>query len=313
MGIPNDSARPQKRVCNVDCFADVLYWHPSEFIDWAYVLVQQTNSGSATYKALSFEWELGFRAGVGYNMGHDRWDTQFYYTHYEADTSDSAHSSTGGIYSAFLGNKTQSPLLPQTYQRAKIKWNLNYNIFDWDLGRSYFVSKSLVLRPLVGLKGGWIDQSLHSKWYTDNLFDLGIRLGAKENLKNEFAGIGPKGGFTSKWILGKSSSWFFSLFGDFSAAYLWGDWEVKDHFIDIYDQKDTVKVPKRRFGSLVVQAFMGVGFDVNFRHDRSHFSCKAGWEVQDWFDQYQIFDNGTGAHMNDLILQGLTVDMRLDF
>ena len=39
-----------------------------------------------------------------------------------------------------------------------------FNIFDWELGRNFWVSKALSLRPFLGLKGGWIHQSIHTKW-----------------------------------------------------------------------------------------------------------------------------------------------------
>lgn len=36
---------------------------------------------------------------------------------------------------------------------------------------------------------------------------------------------------------------------------------------------------------------------------------KSEYEINDWFEQFQIFDDATGAHNNDLILQGLTVQL----
>lgn len=36
---------------------------------------------------------------------------------------------------------------------------------------------------------------------------------------------------------------------------------------------------------------------------------KVAYEVSDWFNQYQVFDNTTGARNNDLVLQGLTVGL----
>ena len=63
----------------------------------------------------------------------------------------------------------------------------------------------------------------------------------------------------------------------------------------------------------MLQGFMGFGLDFDLQGKCSHLSFKLGYEIQDWFNQYQVFDNGTGAHNNDLLLQGLTLDMRLDF
>jgi hypothetical protein len=39
----------------------------------------------------------------------------------------------------------------------------------------------------------------------------------------------------------------------------------------------------------------------------------AGFELNDWLNQCQIFDDATGPHNNDLIFQGLTVNMGCKF
>ena len=39
----------------------------------------------------------------------------------------------------------------------------------------------------------------------------------------------------------------------------------------------------------------------------------AGYEINDWLNQCQIFDDATGPHNNDLILQGLTVSFGCSF
>lgn len=59
--------------------------------------------------------------------------------------------------------------------------------------------------------------------------------------------------------------------------------------------------------------FVGPEWDFNFDHDRAHFKFRLGYEIEDWFDQLQIFTNISGAQNNDLFLQGLTASLRLDF
>ena len=308
-GLPKISARPQNRASNVDIFADALYWFATETVDWALILAQNQSEERITFKTLDFDWSPGFRVGVGYNMKHDQWDTQFYYTWFYAHTTEHANGGSGVVQSAFLGSKVSDI---GTYQTGKINLNLHFNILDWDLGRSFFVSKALSLRPLIGIKGGWINQSIHTKWKKNTNF-LGVPISTTENLKNNFRGIGPKGGVNGKWILGNTHKYFFSLLGDFAGAFMWGHWTIKDKFQDIFQTTAFTKVRDRNFGALMLQGLMGIGFDVNFDKDQSHFSMKLGYEIEDWFNQYQVFDNATGTHNNDLILQGLTLDMRLDF
>ena len=61
------------------------------------------------------------------------------------------------------------------------------------------------------------------------------------------------------------------------------------------------------------QALAGFGWDFNFDKNHSRFALKVGYEIQDWLDQFQIFNNVAGTSNSDLILQGLTVDLRFDF
>ena len=50
-----------------------------------------------------------------------------------------------------------------------------------------------------------------------------------------------------------------------------------------------------------------VGLNLHYKNA----DVKVGYEVSDWFNQYQVFDDGTGTHTNDLVLQGLTVSLTL--
>src|SRR5262249_51985460 len=152
-----------------------------------------------------FEWSPGFRVGVDYGMKHDQWDTQAYYTRFHTRGKDHASEGPGTVHSTFLGNfyvdnPQGSGLSGPSYQSASIDWTIRFNMFDWELGRHFWVSQSLSLRPFVGVKGGWIHQSIRSKWKDPNLvgaefFKMGI-----EHIKNHFWGIGPEAGINTKWI-----------------------------------------------------------------------------------------------------------------
>lgn len=310
-GLPNPSARPLP-FRSVDIFGNALYWQPSEIAEWAITLFQNGNSETVTYKGVSFDWAPGFRIGVGTNIEHDQWDTQIYYTWFRSHAADHIDPGSGAIESTFFG-----PVITKlgTFQTAQMNWRLRLNIFDWDFGRSFLVSKDLCFRPFLGLKWGWINQIIHTKWQNPAFILLGIPvfLSAQENLKNNFFGGGPKGGVSSKWILGNIQRHYFSLFGEFGAAFLWGNWKIRDSFIDNFLTTVTTTVGNRTFGSLMMQAMMGIEWDFNFSNEQSHFGMKLGYEIQDWIDQYQIFDHPTGTNASDLIVQGLTVDFRFDF
>ncbi len=299
----------EERTGHVDVFADFLYWHTTETIDWAFHLLKQGNVQTTTLQTLEFGWSPGFRVGIGYNGGCD-WDTQAYYTHFKTLASDHSSAGLGTVQSEFLGAKLS---MLGTYQTGKIDLKLDLNMLDWELGRTFCASNALFLRPMIGIKGGWIDQRINTKWEKDIVFFAVIPITVTDNLKNNFWGVGPKIGVDGKWVLGCNCRWYFSLFGDVTGAFMWGHWKITDEFRDTFQTTIFTKVRDRNFGALMLQGLIGIGFDYNFDNCPSHFSVKLGYEIEDWLNQYQVFDNGTGAHNNDLIFQGLTLRMRLDF
>lgn len=305
-GLPNPSIRPQAQLRTVDIFADALYWYTSETVDWAFVLKNNSNSESSSFKTFTFDWAPGFRVGLGYNMEHDQWDTQASYTWFQSKAT--GHAS-GSVTTAFLASRL-SLLEPFAKGRASI--NLHYNMFDWDLGRSFLASKYLSLRPSIGLKGGWIGQVIHGHWDTAKLLDL-LSISASEKVKQSFQGGGPKGGVTGKWCFGNIRKHTFSIISQLEAGYLWGHWSIRDKFIDDLATVIRVKTSKRNFGSFMLHAFLGFGWDGNFDHDRAHFSAKIGYEIEDWFNQFQIYSDLAGSQNNNLILQGLNISVRFDF
>ncbi|MBI2743774.1 MAG: hypothetical protein HYX48_07660 [Chlamydiales bacterium] len=306
-GLPNLSDRPIKQDRNIDVFVDALYWHTSETIDWSFTIAPNHNFERTTYKTISFGWDPGFRVGLGYNMHHDQWDTQIAYTWFQTQARDHVK---GAVTSAFLAARLS---LLEPFKTGKVRFDVHYNMFDWDLGRSFLVSRFLSLRPFIGVKGGWISQKIHMKWTTPNFLGLGTLYFADENVKNNFRGGGPKGGVNGKWILGSVNRHAFSIISNFSAAYMWGRWTLRDEFVDVLLTQTSIPMKARNFGALMFQALMGFGWEFNFDKNRSHFALKLGYEIEDWMSQFQVFSDASGTQNSDLVLQGLTADLRLDF
>lgn len=305
-GLPNPSDRPDAQSRTVDLFAQALYWYTDETIEWAFTLSHSQNVTQSNYKTFTFDGAPGFRVGLGYNMEHDQWDTRASYTWFQSKARDDA---SGSVTSAFLAARLS---LLEPYSTGEASLHLHYNIFDWDLGRGFLVSKHLFLRPLIGLKGGWIHQTLRSDWTILNFFGPHT-FSASENIKHHFYGVGPKGGVTGKWCFGNIEEQCFSLIGRFETGYLWGHWSIQDEFIDNLDTVISVKTSDRNFGAFVLHAFFGFGWDCNFNCDQSHVSINFGYEIEDWFNHFQIYSDVSGSQNNDLILQGLNLSLRFDF
>lgn len=278
----------------LEFFADALYWRATESLDWALTNNQNTTDLSVTYKTVTFDFEPAFRVGVNYE---GNWDTKFYYTRYYTNTKG---STQGHLTSAFSAGKISQPAGVFYFQSGQIHVTINYNMLDLDIGkRFYFINEALMLRPLLGVKGGWINQTI------DNSFQGSPSI--VEKLKNDFTGIGPKAGIETKLRLLRFNDSQVNLIADFSTAYLWGSWTIDDLLTSDIGTAFEIGVKDRSFASLEFQALVGANIDYE------NFSMTLGYEINDWLNQCQVFTDGTGTQTNDLILQGITLHFAYDF
>ena len=317
------TAAPESR--NFDVFASLLVWTAREAgADcWAEVITTEGFASSNVLRPVHFGWDPGFRVGIGYGRERSGWDTQAYYTWFYTRGTDSVSSAPGTVHSTFTGNfyvdnAHGAGISGPAYQEARIDWGIRFNMFDWELGRNFCISKSFSLRPFLGVKGGWIDQSIHTKWLNPDLspiqflgspyYPIGI-----ENLNNDFYGLGPQAGINSKWVLFTGQNQSFSLASDFSGAMMWGHWSFGDVFENTIEQIVLVDFAPLNYGASMLRSFMGFGWDVRLRQNRSHLSLKLGYEAQFWLDQLQFYSFVGGRLVNALTLQGGTLAFCFDY
>ena len=85
-------------------------------------------------------------------------------------------------------------------------WKLHYNVLDLEIGRNYFISRKIALRPHVGLRGVWIDLDYTANYASEWTFQTlpaatAISLAANTAFKatNDFEGIGVRSGGDLMW------------------------------------------------------------------------------------------------------------------
>lgn len=321
-GLPNPSAR-FKEPTGFDAFASFLFWTAREIgADcWAEVITTNGSVSSNDLIALNFGWDPGFKIGLGYGMDYDQWDTQAYFTWFHTHSKDRIASEPGTVHSAFMGNFWVSNpegagLSGPSYQFASIDWAIQFNMFDWELGRNFWVSQSLALRPFLAAKGGWIHQLIRSTWQNPTFTGLSDPIPfsiGKETVENNFWGIGPAAGVNMQWNLAAFTHHSLYLFGDFSGALMWGHWSFGDVFNNDAQEEVRVTVKDVNGGATMVRSFMGLEWRSEFDQKQYQFSTKLGYEAQFWLDQLQFYSFIGGTLNNALTLQGGTVEFSLDF
>ncbi len=297
------SSGSEKSFSTVDVFAKANYWYTSESIDWAYTSEGNSNDWTSSYQMFVFDWAPGFTVGLGCAMEHDRWDSNISYTWFQSKALAHAGGGDVSITPGFLAHRL-APYLPfiGPFSTGKASIDIHYNMFDWDLGRPFFIDKNFLIRPAIGLKGGWINQWIRSSWTLPALTDFL----ANENLTQKFQAGGAKAGVTGKWCLSTRLKQTFSLVGMFDLAYLWGHWSIRNQFLDTFAITINLETTDRNFGVLVFHSFLGFEWEFLLRQNRNHVAFKLGYEIEDWLDQCQFFTNISGSQSNDLILQGLS-------
>ena len=269
----------------VDFYADALYWQASESAEWALTNNLASTNQVISYKTIGFNFAPGLRVGIGFQ--DKNWGSRFLYTHYNTQTND---STSGNVISGFEAGK----FVQTISNAARVNFIINFNMFDADLYKELSIGDELLFRPIIGLRGGWINQRVKTNF--QGQFDYA------ETINNNFSGFGPKISLESQWSFYQKDNVRYSLLANFTSSYLWGNWSIKDSLTQSNSsQISHVLVGKRDFGAVTVQGLVGVSLEYN------DYLVKIAYEIADWFNQYQVFDNTTGARNNDLILQGLTV------
>lgn len=320
------SARPQIDGFGTYVFGQALWWHAQEDgTDWVNLQQGENTTLKFRNRDIDFGWDPGFRVGIGWNTSCDDWDTNFSYTWFFTKKKDNVVLGETGIETV--------PFFEPLFGAGdgSIEWNIHFSMFDWELGRNFFVSPRLSLRPHLGIKGGWINQDVKNEFEIPFLV-----LNSETHLENNLWYVGPSGGVNTKWFFANTKKHAFSLFGDFTGALMWGQFHIKNKTAfddlnefefpngDVFDadEVDIIDLSKNRSVAML-QTVFGWAWDVNFNKDRCHFALKLGWEIEYWFGVNQLaytlpnsstlMNNSYLRFQKDLILQGGIGELRFDF
>lgn len=272
---------------------DILYWRMTESFDWVLLNDRNVPNQSIAYQTAHFHTDPGFRIAL---TSEGSWETQLSYTCYHTKTADSA---SGAVTPTLLASKIAQPSIGYYYLAGQMEFAVNYHVIDLDLAKPYTITDTLQLRPIIGLRGAWINQSIDTR--------LQGQISVMEDLTNHFKGLGPKAGIEATFIALENQDWQIQLLAQFSTAFMWGNWSIKDTLTDSTYRIIMINNKSRNLGALNFQTLLGFGIDYH------HCTINLSYEMSDWLNQFQIFDDGTGGHANDLVLQGLTLGISYQF
>jgi hypothetical protein len=320
---------------------DYIYWHASatglaygesglreiKVTDTAATLSTFSNTSLAQGKAYlpKFKTSSGFKVGAGLDFDYDGWDLGLTYTWLHSNVQESARvmpaPNLGTVNAGNGVNKLSYDLAENVAAKTTGRrgFYLHFNALDLELGRSFFISSKLVLRPHMGLKGSWQRLKTPLTYTMDNNLvdvDAETTLAVNETYRvrpsEYYWGLGTRFGVDTSWYVSKC----FSFFGELSSSIMWNQVKLNSSsHSDVVNastgasvvsnaQTSHVRVRTHR-NNLVLESQIGMRYDYMFSDDEYRFRLQAGWEQQLWLSQFVEADN--------LSLQGLTLMMRIDF
>lgn len=330
---PQDTAKCERGTAFIT--VDGLLWKAQESgLSYATKTANTGNTlvGKGKVKDLEFKWDYGFRTGLGFNIPHGNYDTCFNYTWFR-DTAKGNTNNNGNmrvfptLINASLDLVAAGGLTPGTYAlsepttaTADAHWKLHLNVLDWELGKQFVPYQWFSFRPFLGVKAAWVHQNYDIQYDSLNLttspnFDYSVQL------KNNYWGVGPTGGFTSQFWLGNG----FSIFGKAAVSLVYGSFTLThEEQATIISTGTTTTIANLSdhygAGRAITDLAIGLGWDTKFCKDRFHLALAAGWEQHIYFGQGEFMhfmDPSNGGHFtqdhSDLSLQGGTLSAKFQF
>lgn len=352
------------KTCNGDFFINLagFYWNAhQDGMEYAIKMVGEepgaspssstilplNNVDSGKYRAPDFEWDFGFKLGIGYTTCCDGWDIGAQWTWYRTKTKDSDKTEGDDtrlllpLWSAF--SPTQGLILYA--DNIDLEWKLEMNLIDIELGRQFWTSKYVSIRPHVGLRIAYLKQNydIQNSGGSWNARDESIATppvaaqGAYNNfieLENDYKGIGIRSGLDSEWNFG--CGW--ALYGNFAASIVYGRFSIDHNEMNrlttnlhdkqiVLDAKDSFRASRGMLDLALGLQWSSMLWDACYG-----FTARVGWEHHLFFHQNQMWrvnrindapnadplPNNTGENVfeqrrGNLDTQGWTVSFKLEF
>lgn len=323
-GMINPPARPVvKDGVNLWLQADALFMQATE--DGLNYAVQTNDSAipvttglDGKVKNTTYDWSWGFRVGLGYNFDHDGWDALLNWTWFRAHESKNETTELPEVLTPTYAAYTASTSF---YNHARGTAHLHFNVLDFELGREFFVSKWLTLRPFIGGRGIWISRTFSTKY---NTVTDSLSIEIEPKLQNRFRAGGARAGLNTQWGLG--CGW--SFFGECALSLLYGTQRlhqtqenesslVEARVVDVHNNWSASRA--------MTDLAAGLRWDHLFGGDQYRIRFQLAWEqhMLFGFSRFMNFTSTVPAlsgnlgkyafNSGDLTVNGLSFEARFDF
>ena len=217
-------------------------------------------------KRVNPKWDSGFRVGLGATILSPGWDLYLLWTRFHTHTSKRVWSRGDNFLLPLWAHPDLAETSVATF--AKGTWRLNLDLLDFEWGRSSWVGYHLSVRPFLGLRSAWIDQTLKNTYS----FATDPILMGNLHIRSDFTGVGPRLGADIRFSFG----WGISLYGLLSSSFLYGRFDTG------FKEKENTSLIAKSIshpyrGVNTLQMAGGLRWDWHFLKERLHLGIHAGW------------------------------------
>jgi len=295
---------------NMYATVDFTWWtarqDSMEYAQTALATPAATNPAGSIYD-VNGTWRPGFKVGLGAQFCSYGWDIFLQYTYFRMNNDNSTSVPASGLtlYDAYWFVNQAHGATP-SYNSVNAHWELQNNVFDFEIGRNFWVSPQLAIRPMIGAKGFWGKQNFD---LTFNGNTASTSTAMDNHMKNW--GVGIRTGLDTTWHMGMG----FSLMGDFALTGLWEQFQLSRFDVSRAGLSAINQSYSYYNVAPVVEWMFGLAYDWWSCEGTFHLGFHVAYEEQVWFNQnHFIRESGVaGATGGNLSYSGLTAGVRFDF
>ena len=165
-------------------------------------------------------------------MDHDGWDLTAQYTWlWQDETKNSIElNNAKGLVSSYQSVFDFGDFSTSFINKASSEFKQHFNVVDLELGRNFFISRYLTLRPNMGLKFSWIKDKFDYNYAIPvttspdviTIFDLDTAA------KKKMWGMGIRAGIDNLWHFNKH----WGIYGDLAFTGLWSYFDTRAKTIE---------------------------------------------------------------------------------
>lgn len=315
-----------------EVFVDLLFFKTQQTASHFQTFVEPIKEGerkgshSAYLDPVSFDWDVGFRAGYRKANCIEQVALGVEYTYFSTSAAKEKKKDSPSLF-AGLTSSFQPHLL------AHSDYKVEYQNLDIELVKSYFISQRILWFVFTGLKSCYILQKekthyeLGFKTYQDLYFQ------SNQSDRCRLTAIGPKIGFLSRWYVFKE----FSIFNKSATALVYGYYLLKNNYSSFETSQETSEKIANKvnlkggFHSLTPygEAALGVSWNRAFIKEKIQMTCSIAYQALFYWRESKTLEGAgilTQNHpiptiktvsyskrVEDLSFNGLVLELELDF